>query len=132
MSRSFWLALGLIAVTIGAPQLRAGVAEKIAAGDAALTKFDLDSAIAAYREARQLDAANYESAWKLARALVDKGTLTKDRDDQKPFYVEAEQLAREAIRLIPNNRRVTRISRSRSASSRCLKAANAKSRSPTK
>lgn len=101
MSRSIWLAVCLIALTVGAQQLRADAAEKIAAGDAALTRFDLDGALAAYREARQLAPADYESSWKLARALVDKGTLTKKRSDQKPLYVEAEQLARQAIRLDP-------------------------------
>jgi tetratricopeptide (TPR) repeat protein len=101
MSRSLWLAACLIAVTVGAQQLRADAAEKIAAGDAALAKFDLDGAAGAYREARELAPTDYESAWKLARALVDKGTLTKDRSAQKNFFAEAEQLAREAIRLDP-------------------------------
>ena len=103
MSRSVWLVVWLIAAGIGAQQLRADVAEKVATGDAALAKFDLDGAIAAYREARQVAPADYESAWKLARALVDKGTLTKERSGQKDFYMEAERLAREAVRLDPKH-----------------------------
>jgi tetratricopeptide (TPR) repeat protein len=103
MSRSTWLAAWLIAATVGAQSLTADVAEKIAAGDAALAKFDLDGAIASYREARQPPHTDYESTWKLARALVDKGTLTKDRSEQKKLYLEAEQLAREAVQLDPKH-----------------------------
>lgn len=101
MNRSLFFAVCLIAVTAGAQPLWAGAAEKIAAGDAALAKFDLEGAITAYREARQLAPDNYESAWKLTRALVDKSTLTKDRDAQKDLIIEAEKLAREAVQLDP-------------------------------
>lgn len=97
MSRSIWLALCLIATAAAAG------AQDIATGDAALLKFDLDTALAAYRAVHQQQPDNYEAAWKLARALADKGTLTKERAEQKRLYVEAEALAREAVRLNPKD-----------------------------
>ncbi len=73
--------------------------EKLRAGDVALKQFDLDAAITAYREAHTLEPQDYTANWKLARALCDKGTLTAKPADQKPLYVEAEKLARAAVRL---------------------------------
>jgi len=89
MSRSLWLAALLAAVSARAD---------VASGDAALRNFDLEAAILAFRQAAH---SNYEATWKLARALVDKGTLTPNRAEQKQLYIEAESIAREAIRLNP-------------------------------
>jgi tetratricopeptide (TPR) repeat protein len=91
MSRSVWLAALFVAGNVFAD---------VTAGDGALAKFDLDGAIAAYRQGA---AGNYEGTWKLARAIADKGTLAKDRAEQKQLYVEAEQFARQAVELNPND-----------------------------
>jgi tetratricopeptide (TPR) repeat protein len=103
-----WVLIGLSVVVAGAPTARSENAPyqsepplQIKAGDAALQKFDLDGALAAYREAYRLAPDNYEAAWKLARALADKGTLSKDRTEQKKLYIEAELIARDAVRLNP-------------------------------
>jgi tetratricopeptide (TPR) repeat protein len=96
MSRSFWLGLCLVGSLINA---RAQVTD----GDAALTRFDLDGALAAYRTAHAQAPDNYEATWKLARALADKSTLTKDRNEQKQYCVEAEQLARAAVTFKPDD-----------------------------
>ena len=98
MSRNLWLATWLMIVSAAAG---AEVAQKLAEGDAALLKFDVEAGLTAYRQAVQLSPDNYEANWKLARALADQGTLIKDRAQQKPLYVEAEQLARKAVLLNP-------------------------------
>jgi tetratricopeptide (TPR) repeat protein len=98
MSRSLWLALCLLgAVAVARAQ------QDLAAGDAAADKFDLDSALTAYRAAHVRSPNHYEATWKLARALVDKGTLSKDPDQQKQYCIEAEQLARAAVKLKPGD-----------------------------
>lgn len=98
LSRSFWMGL-----LLSCRLLPCAVAEPLADGDAALQKFDLDTALSAYRTAHSTAPTNYEAAWKLARALADKSTLTKNRADQKKLCIEAEQLAREAVRLNPQD-----------------------------
>ena len=98
MSRSFWLVLCLFGVvTVAQAQ------QDVAAGDAALDKFDLDSALKSYRAAHTQSPDDYEATWKLARALCDKATLSKDHDEQKRCCVEAEQLARTAVKLKPDD-----------------------------
>src|SRR2546425_5795133 len=115
MSRSPWFAADgpnvagmivagaiVVAPLVGAQAADAGqhpqgvrlqeLANQIAAGDASLEKFDLDAALTAYRQAHEIDPQNYEATWKLSRAIADKGTLAKDRFEQKKLYVEAEQL----------------------------------------
>jgi tetratricopeptide (TPR) repeat protein len=94
MSRSLWLALCFFGAVLGVQ-----AQQEIATGDVALAKFDLDSALRAYRAAYTRSPDDYEAAWKLARALVDKGTLSKDGVEQKQFCTEAEQLARVAVKL---------------------------------
>jgi Flp pilus assembly protein TadD len=98
MSRSLWLALLLSANLIASAN-----ANPLADGDAALKKLDLDSALASYRQAWGSSTNNYEAGWKLARALIDKGTLTKLRADQKKLFAEAETIARSAVSLNPKD-----------------------------
>ena len=102
MSRSVWLGFVLVALAISAAA-GADVAQLVADGDKAIAKFDLAGAVSIYRQAKQLAADNYEATWKLARALCDQATLTKDRAEQKKHCIEAETLAREAVRLAPND-----------------------------
>lgn len=94
---SVWLGLCFFGIVVSAR------AQGVAAGDAALTKFDLEGALTAYRAAHKQAPGDYEATWKLARALADKSTLTKDRNDQKQLCVEAEQLARAAVGLKPED-----------------------------
>ncbi|NQU10999.1 hypothetical protein HQ590_09430 [bacterium] len=99
MSRNL-VALVLFGATtaVGGPP---AVSDRIRAGDAALQRFDLDAARAAYRAAHQADPAHYEATWKLARALVDGATLTTDRATTRQLVLEAEQLTRRAVHLQP-------------------------------
>jgi tetratricopeptide (TPR) repeat protein len=97
MSRSLGLALWFIAILVS------GRAQDIAAGDAALARFDLDTALAAYRAAYSKAPDNYEATWKLARALCDQSIYLKDPNRQKRRCIEAEQLARAAVRLQPDD-----------------------------
>ena len=100
MSRNTWVALLLLATRAAGG---ADLPKELAAGDAALLRFDLPAAVAAYRQTHRLFPTNYEATWKLARGLADQATLTKDRPAQKKLIVEAESLAREAVRLNPRD-----------------------------
>jgi len=105
MSRSLWLAvLVLTAVaTVAAAAQNADVASMLAEGDAAVARFDLNKAAAAYQGVLKIDANNYEANWKLARALADQATLSKDPTEQKRLVQQAEPVARAAVRLNPND-----------------------------
>jgi len=85
----------------GAPD-PADAAVMIAAGDAALAKLDLEGGIAAYRGALEAAPDSYEATWKLARSLTDRATLSTRLDEQKNLCIEAEKLARKAVRLSPS------------------------------
>ncbi|MDD5564888.1 MAG: hypothetical protein PHQ91_14330 [Thermoanaerobaculaceae bacterium] len=93
----------LVAARAGGAAAASTVAGALAAGDAAAARFDLPATLAAYRAAHAAAPENYEAAWKLARALVDEATLAHDPDEQKRLCVEAEALAREAVRLRPSD-----------------------------
>lgn len=98
MSRSLWLALFLFGAVTGAR-----AQQDVAAGDAALAKFDLASALTAYRAAHTRSPDDYEATWKLARALTDQSIFLKDPNQQKRCCIEAEQLARAAVKLKPDD-----------------------------
>jgi tetratricopeptide (TPR) repeat protein len=98
MSRSLWIGLCLFGAMAGA---RAD--QDLATGDAALAKFDLRTALKAYRTAHTQSPDSYEATWKLARALADTSTLSKDPAEQKQCCVAAEQLARAAVKLDPGD-----------------------------
>jgi tetratricopeptide (TPR) repeat protein len=73
----------------------------LAEGDSAVSRLDLNAALAAYTSARHADPKSYEAAWKLARALADRATLSTKSADQLRDCTEAESLARAAIALEP-------------------------------
>ena len=98
MSRSLWLAVCFFGVVAGAR-----AQQEVAAGDAALARFDLDSALKDYRAAHLHSPDNYEATWKFARALIDTSTLSKDDDQQKQCCIEAEELTRTAVKLKPDD-----------------------------
>ncbi|HUK83050.1 MAG TPA: hypothetical protein VLZ12_10520 [Verrucomicrobiae bacterium] len=101
MSRSVWL--GVLLFTTATASAQTEVLDKLKAGDEALARFDLSQATIAYRDALNADATNYEAHWKLARALIDQATLESDFANQKNLYREAQDLARTAVQLNPNN-----------------------------
>jgi len=98
MSRSLWSALCVLGAITGAH-----AAQDVAAGDAALARFDLGAARKAYRAAHTQSPDSYEATWKLARALADSSTLSKDPAEQKQYCVDAERLARAAVKLKPDD-----------------------------
>jgi tetratricopeptide (TPR) repeat protein len=98
--------LATTVLLVGAFAASAGdVAATIAAGDAALQKLDLEAGIAAYRSALEAAPDSYEALWKLARALTDEATLSRQPGEQKGLCVEAEKLARRASGLVPSGSR---------------------------
>jgi len=108
MSRSALAALVLFAAPISGATLASAAAETTVAafigkGDVSLAQFNLEGALAAYRTAHQEAPDNYQAAWKLARALCDSSIYLKDPNAQKRCCVEAEQLARAAVVLKPED-----------------------------
>jgi tetratricopeptide (TPR) repeat protein len=98
--------LATTVLLVGAFAASAGdVTATIAAGDAALQKLDLEAGIAAYRSALEAAPDSYEALWKLARALTDEATLSRQPGEQKGLCVEAEKLARRASGLVPSGSR---------------------------
>ncbi len=106
MPRRAWM----IAVVLGTLILAGGAAlhaqtaqDWIAEGDSLYAKFDNAGALQAYAKAVQLDSANCEALWKLARAYVDVGETKKSKKERKRDYLTAEQLARKAVSLCPDS-----------------------------
>jgi tetratricopeptide (TPR) repeat protein len=91
----------LLALRAGGAAVASTAAEALAAGDAAAARFDLVATLAAYRAAHAAAPESFEATWKLARALTDEATLTHDPTEQKRLCLEAEALARTAVRLRP-------------------------------
>ncbi len=61
------------------------------------------SAALALLLAGAVQAGDYDAAWQRARDLADQGILAAGRDQQKQFFLEAEQAARQAVRLQPSD-----------------------------
>jgi tetratricopeptide (TPR) repeat protein len=102
---SISLALLTPVVALALPGDAPEISAIIAGGDAAAARLDLEGAIAAYRSASTLSSASYDAAWKLARALADKATLSHDPAEQKRLCEEAEKFGDAAIRLNPSDAR---------------------------
>jgi tetratricopeptide (TPR) repeat protein len=98
---AFLLALAAAPACGAAGRGAADVAALLAAGDSALTRFDLAAATTAYRQAYHSAPTSYEAAWKLARAAADSATNSPLRDDQKRLCMEADTLSRAAVALDP-------------------------------
>src|SRR5258706_11790789 len=101
MSRSAVAALVLL--SFAANVFAADVSEFIAAGDEALTKFNLPKATLAYKSALKLDSKNYDACWRLARVLADAATLETDDAKKKLLLIEAQDYARWAVKFNPND-----------------------------
>ena len=99
MNRSALVALAVFSLT--STGFAADASQFIAAGDEALTKFDLTKATAAYTSAFKLDPQNYDVNWRLARALADASTLETDNAKKKSLLLDAQDHARIAVRLNP-------------------------------
>jgi tetratricopeptide (TPR) repeat protein len=99
---SFLLALAIGLASGPAACAATDVTALLAAGDTALAKLDLDAATAAYRQAYRSAPQRYEAAWKLARATVDRATLSTVAVEQERLCHTADTLARAAIALNPD------------------------------
>lgn len=83
-------------------------ADHLAAGDQYYAQFDDHRALEEYRRAIELEPDNYEALWKLARALIDVADALPPKDPgtpakQKKMYMEAEEYARRAVKVNPND-----------------------------
>lgn len=92
----------LLTAGLAGPAPAPDVATRLADGDAALARFDLDAATVAFTQARRAAPNSYEAAWKLSRALLDRATLSPRASVQRPLCQQAESLARAAIAIQPS------------------------------
>jgi tetratricopeptide (TPR) repeat protein len=108
-AHKLWL-LGVLCAMLLAPPCGAAAADAPAAGDpvallaegeTALRSFDLERALAAFRSARDVAPRGYDPAWKLARALIYKASLTANANESDHLTAEAAALARDAIAIDP-------------------------------
>lgn len=96
MSRSL-----AVAALVGVAAAMPVAAVEIAPNDEARARLALEGARHVYRAAVNLQTNQYAATWKLCRALIDAGTLTKGRAVQKSLFMESEQLARVAVQSNP-------------------------------
>ncbi len=100
----FWLVFLIPAL----PVFSQTAADHLAAGDQYYAQFDDSRALEEYRRAIELEPENYEALWKLARALIDVADALPLEDPgtpakQKKMYTEAEEYARRAVKVNPND-----------------------------
>ncbi|MGQ9471160.1 MAG: hypothetical protein ACUVR0_05640 [Candidatus Aminicenantales bacterium] len=82
--------------------------EHLRAGDDYYAQFNDSMALEEYRKAAELDPTNYEALWKTSRALIDVADALSSKDPttaarQRKIYAEAEDFARRAIQVNPND-----------------------------
>jgi tetratricopeptide (TPR) repeat protein len=74
----------------------------IKAADEAYAQNDIDTALDLYKKAMAKDSS-YESLWKYARTLIDKGNLTEDEDKKENIYRSSVAYADKAIKKNPGD-----------------------------
>mgnify|MGYP001040884218 CR=1 FL=1 len=79
------------------------VEEHLTQGDVAYDANDNDTALDHYLAAFELDNTNCEAAWKASRSYADRGDAQDDKDARLENFELAEEYARTAITLCPNN-----------------------------
>ncbi len=100
-----WILLSIISVVFlfFASQLLAQtVQDYIDQGDQAYKNFDNQGALKAFQLAVNEDSTNCEALWKLARTHIDVGEVA-DKAVMQDNYYQGEKVARQAVRLCPNN-----------------------------
>ncbi len=77
--------------------------ELMAKGDAAYDAYRNADALAAYLGAFEVKPDNCEAAWKISRAYADIGDDKKDKAERTANFNKAEEFARKAIEICPEN-----------------------------
>jgi tetratricopeptide (TPR) repeat protein len=76
--------------------------ELLKSGDDAFEAYDNMKALQFYKRVIALDSSNCDGLWKAARAYIDLGEKA-NKDIQKNNYYKAEEIARKAVNVCPNN-----------------------------
>jgi len=77
--------------------------EEMEKGDAAHDVYDHQTALTHYKAAFSMDENNCEAAWKVSRAYADIGDEKEAVEERKEYFANAEDFARKAIALCPDN-----------------------------
>jgi tetratricopeptide (TPR) repeat protein len=98
------VALSAAAIALPAPSAHAqSAAEHIAAGDREHAAMNAAAALKHYEAAIAVDPRSYEALWKASRDAVDLGESQTDKGRRTQIYKSAEQYARRAVEVDPND-----------------------------
>jgi tetratricopeptide (TPR) repeat protein len=104
--RSAVTAAALCAAAVALPTSAAfaqSAAEHVAAGDRESAAMNAAAALKHYQAAIAADSNDYDALCKAAREAVDLGEAQTDKARRSQLYQEAEQYARHAVRVKPND-----------------------------
>ena len=77
--------------------------DHVAAGDKDYVALNASSALPHYEKAIAADPRNFEALWKASRSAVDLGSYAPDESRRSKLFSTAEQYARRALALNPDN-----------------------------
>lgn len=100
-----WVLLSILSVVflfVAGQTFAQTVQDYIDQGNTAYESFDNQAALKAFQLAVNEDSTNCEALWKLARAHIDVGEVA-DKDVMRDHYYAGEKIARQAVRLCPDN-----------------------------
>ena len=96
------LAAVLIMLAAGAARAQSS-SDHVAAGDKDYAALNASSALSQYQRALAADSRNFEALWKASRSAVDIGSYAPDESKRTSLFSLAEQFARRALALNPDN-----------------------------
>jgi tetratricopeptide (TPR) repeat protein len=100
---SAFLTLAFASTTL-TPSLSAqSAADEVAAGDEAFKARNAPEALQHYEKALALDPKNYAALWQASQTAVDLGEFDPNADHRTALYKTAEQRARLAVQVNPND-----------------------------
>jgi tetratricopeptide (TPR) repeat protein len=77
--------------------------ELIAQGDRFHRDMDVEQSLRSYEKAFAMDSDNAEILWRLSRACYLMGKRAEERKDRGEYFTKAEQYARKAVAIDPDN-----------------------------
>jgi tetratricopeptide (TPR) repeat protein len=86
-----------------APASAQSAAEQIALADREYTSLNAAGALSDYEKALAIDPRSFEALWKASRSAVDIGSYSPDAGRRAALFSNAEQYARRAISVNPDN-----------------------------
>ncbi len=92
--------MSLLAVSTAGAQ---SATEQLSAGDKDYAAWNATSALSHYEKALAADPRSFDALWKASRSAVDIGSYSADASKRSSLFSAAEQYARRAIAVVPDN-----------------------------